>query len=331
MGCLKLTYRQEPDFRVIYSKKELTLKNSSQKAYRSYFFGFNGMEKDNELKGVGNSLDFGARIYDSRIGKFLGLDPLAMRFPSESNYSFAGNSPIYLIDKEGKYKVSAENEASYRNDYPLIMKYLSTQIEKDISNSAKIINGLVQTNLNVQPATVKGIARWRFGPEIVFKEEPGEFPVQSKYAAGYTFKEKDAHVIEMNAGYAKYVESVLVSEASSEFKQVVFTRFYMTLIHETGHELNKLGKLKGINDKGHNEYQLLQDGFSNDEQGSKAEEYIWGTDSYQPFSEPLRVPEGKSILGIKSRKYYPAVTEGVIKEANKTEEGRKSLPTVPEP
>ena len=31
---------------------------------KSYTYGFNGMEKDDEVKGNGNSLDFGARVYD---------------------------------------------------------------------------------------------------------------------------------------------------------------------------------------------------------------------------------------------------------------------------
>jgi RHS repeat-associated protein len=69
-----------------------------------YRFGFNGKEKDNEIKGTGNSLDFGARIYDSRLGKFLSLDPLMAKFPNKSPYDFAGNSPIANIDKEGKTK-----------------------------------------------------------------------------------------------------------------------------------------------------------------------------------------------------------------------------------
>ena len=33
-----------------------------------YRFAFNGKEQDNEVKGDGNSLDFGARIHDSRLG-----------------------------------------------------------------------------------------------------------------------------------------------------------------------------------------------------------------------------------------------------------------------
>jgi RHS repeat-associated protein len=67
-----------------------------------YRFGFNGMEKDNELKGIGNSLDFGARMYDSRIGKFLSLDPLAKQFPWNTPYSFAENDVIRAIDEDGE-------------------------------------------------------------------------------------------------------------------------------------------------------------------------------------------------------------------------------------
>jgi RHS repeat-associated protein len=71
-----------------------------------YRFGFNGMEKDGEewTGSSGNQLDFGARIYDSRLGRFLSLDPLSKKFPSEGNYSFAGNDPISNIDEEGEKK-----------------------------------------------------------------------------------------------------------------------------------------------------------------------------------------------------------------------------------
>jgi RHS repeat-associated protein len=71
-----------------------------------YRFGFNGMEKDGEAwsGNASNQLDFGARIYDSRLGRFLSLDPLSKKFPSESNYNFAGNSPIVMVDKDGMEK-----------------------------------------------------------------------------------------------------------------------------------------------------------------------------------------------------------------------------------
>ena len=43
-----------------------------------YRYGFNGMEKDDEIEGEGNSYDFGARTYDPRIGRFKRIDPFAV-------------------------------------------------------------------------------------------------------------------------------------------------------------------------------------------------------------------------------------------------------------
>ncbi|MCU7549877.1 hypothetical protein OCK74_12165 [Chitinophagaceae bacterium LB-8] len=41
-----------------------------------YRYGFNGKENDNEVKGDGNSLDFGGRIYDPRLGRWHSTDPV---------------------------------------------------------------------------------------------------------------------------------------------------------------------------------------------------------------------------------------------------------------
>src|SRR5690606_37604506 len=70
---------------------------------RGYRYGFNGMEKDDEVKGEGNSYDFDARIYDSRLGRFLSVDPISYFIPNFSVYQFAGNSPISHIDIKGLF------------------------------------------------------------------------------------------------------------------------------------------------------------------------------------------------------------------------------------
>ncbi len=70
----------------------------------AYSYGFNGKEKDDEISGSGNNLDFGARIYDSRLGRWMSVDPL-YNHPkniSQSSYNFAVNSPIIAIDKDGR-------------------------------------------------------------------------------------------------------------------------------------------------------------------------------------------------------------------------------------
>lgn len=112
MGCLKLTYHQEPDFRVIYSKKELTLKNSSQKAYSSYLYSFQGQESDNEIKGQGNSINFKYRMHDPRIGRFFARDPLSADYPWNSPYAFSENRVIDAIELEGLEKVLINPEES---------------------------------------------------------------------------------------------------------------------------------------------------------------------------------------------------------------------------
>ncbi|HJS00411.1 MAG TPA: RHS repeat-associated core domain-containing protein, partial [Flavobacterium sp.] len=74
-------------------------RTSSSTAYR---YGFNGMEKDDELKGKGNSYDYGARMYDPRVGRWFARDPSESTYPSYSTYNYVLNNPIYLIDPNGK-------------------------------------------------------------------------------------------------------------------------------------------------------------------------------------------------------------------------------------
>lgn len=59
------------------------------------------MEKDDEVKGEGNSINYEDRMQDTRVGRFLSIDPLAKSFPHYSPYQFAGNTPIQAIDLDG--------------------------------------------------------------------------------------------------------------------------------------------------------------------------------------------------------------------------------------
>lgn len=73
-----------------------------------YRYGFNGMEKDDQIKGKGNSYDFGARMYDSRLGRWFSTDKLFAKRPAQSPYSFVGSSPIMNKEIDG-------------NDYEIII------------------------------------------------------------------------------------------------------------------------------------------------------------------------------------------------------------------
>jgi len=68
---------------------------------KGYRFGFNGKEHDDETYGEGNIYDYGFRIYNPRIGKFLSVDPLTNKFAWFTPYQFAGNIPTSFIDIDG--------------------------------------------------------------------------------------------------------------------------------------------------------------------------------------------------------------------------------------
>lgn len=66
-----------------------------------YRFGFNGMEKDDEVKGSGNLIHYELREYDSRLGKMISIDPRQAEYPWQSSYAYFSNSPIWKIDYLG--------------------------------------------------------------------------------------------------------------------------------------------------------------------------------------------------------------------------------------
>ncbi|UTW66280.1 hypothetical protein KFE94_16760 [bacterium SCSIO 12643] len=76
----------------------MPMRNASTDDYR---YGFNGMEKDDEVKGTGNSIAYEARIYDPRLGKFLSVDPWTDKYSWQTPYAYHRNSPIKSVDWKG--------------------------------------------------------------------------------------------------------------------------------------------------------------------------------------------------------------------------------------
>ena len=64
-----------------------------------YRYGFNGKENDKDISEGGQ--DYGMRIYDARLGKFLSVDPIANSYPWYTPYQFAGNDVMRCVDLDG--------------------------------------------------------------------------------------------------------------------------------------------------------------------------------------------------------------------------------------
>jgi RHS repeat-associated protein len=134
----------------------------------SYRFGFNDMEKDDEVKGAGNSLDFGARIYDSRLGRWMSMDKFTGLYKSLSPFCFGANSPVSVSDKDGNIlrdqagNIIATDNGQVRADYNsqettdaagnriktttvLVGRAITIYANDGSPHSAMIVNDVVQT------------------------------------------------------------------------------------------------------------------------------------------------------------------------------------------
>jgi len=70
-----------------------------------FAYNFNG-KRDDKWNGNGSSYgDFGARMMDNRLGRWMSVDPKAGKFPNESHYAFCSDNPIVYVDPDGKEKV----------------------------------------------------------------------------------------------------------------------------------------------------------------------------------------------------------------------------------
>ena len=93
----------------------MIMSGRNESAGSDYRYGFNGMEKDDEVKGDGNSYTTHFRQYDPRVSRWLSIDPKVTSWQSPY-LAFSGN-PIIFNDPKGdtiKYAQGATQELKNR-------------------------------------------------------------------------------------------------------------------------------------------------------------------------------------------------------------------------
>jgi RHS repeat-associated protein len=77
----------------------------------NYDYSFNGKEKDDEVFSIsGTFQNYGMRMYDTRIARFISEDPISFNYPWYTPYQFAGNKPIQFIDLDGLEEADPNNK-----------------------------------------------------------------------------------------------------------------------------------------------------------------------------------------------------------------------------
>jgi len=92
--------RSLPQAGTVYHSFGMLMQGRNYSGGVGYRWGFACKEKDNDI--ALDYLNFGARLYNARIGKWLSVDPLWYRYPSFSPFGYAVNSPIIFSDPDGR-------------------------------------------------------------------------------------------------------------------------------------------------------------------------------------------------------------------------------------
>ena len=123
-----------------------------------YRYSFNGKEDDTEWA----KQDFGARIYDKRLGRWLSIDPKFKDFPNNSAYCYALNNPIVLVDNDGEIpiiplilKMATNGAADYLMQVAMNY-YFNDETRGDLTAAATNVN-----NVQILRSALEGAIPWK--------------------------------------------------------------------------------------------------------------------------------------------------------------------------
>ena len=144
---------------------------------------FNGKEKQTVIAGF-NGLDYGARVYDEFICRWLTQDPLQEQFYGWSSYNYCMNNPIGAIDFEGKlvifingmYWLPGQGKEKYWKSYndfdKKVMNHLkdhnSMYIDGSIGGVSTLLLGIFDSNISASARENHGKRQGKFeAPNII--------------------------------------------------------------------------------------------------------------------------------------------------------------------
>ena len=231
-----------------------------------YRFGFNGQEKDNEIKGIGNSNTAQFWQYDTRLGRRWNLDPVDQ--VNVSNYAAFLNNPIFYTDHLGNTAKGVNKKDAERTKETIDQtfsddKYADLRGLFSIGKDGKTFNKIDENNFEkitskIEDQDILSLAigyknkindDWVYNIEAVKLGEPlSEFAYENgmKYADGTALDEAGGGASKDMAALGQslvvfVVNSKFLVDKSTESYMLPLTRSYVSKVASAGellaHEL----------------------------------------------------------------------------------------------
>ena len=169
---------------------------------KEYRYGFQGQEKDDELKGEGNSMNYTYRMQDTRIGRFFAVDPLFRKYPHNSSYAFSENRVIDGVELEGLEFAKKQNPKATTllivSQSAKKEKYLWAPMYKDAMNNDNI-DVLAVNDLNDVKAYLRSGDQSIYYHNLLFADHGAVGNSGQFIGEGYTA----IHTGELKQGYGQ--------------------------------------------------------------------------------------------------------------------------------
>jgi len=119
----------------------------------NYRYGYQGSEKDNEVKGEGNSYTTHFRQLDPRLGRWLTIDPKASSLPWQSPYCSMDNNPVWHNDPLGDFIKALFSKKAKKNekfDDKGVPVKVQQEFQGEYGINVKMVDGNLVFDSNVE-------------------------------------------------------------------------------------------------------------------------------------------------------------------------------------